>query len=392
MAELRRRTTGAALLAIAVMVSGHAMAFFPDAGDPQSAGWQVGGYAKSIVLDSKTADPAAEPYSLAVNRFRLKLTYDIPSRFQLRIEHDTELRVGSYLDTAAFRQEKNAPVRQYWNDGNTLADKPGYYLAQHLFRAYLRLSAGAADLTLGRQRIPLGTGRMWSTLDMLNPVNPLQVERNEYVGVDAGLLEYKNDALSRLSMIYAPDPARTSSRWLGQYRTNIEGADLTLSYGKYWDDRIAAVDIATQLGDAGLRGELAYVSPQNGRAYGKALLGVDYVFPNTFGITAEAYWNGQGKAERLAQFAANPQLMQVQPFGSRYAGLILSYEFTPLFKTATYFLFNLTDNGRFVSPTLTYSISDNLTVSGGAQFFSGDPESDYGRGKNLRYVQLQWFF
>jgi hypothetical protein len=233
---------------------------------------------------------------------------------------------------------------------------------------------------------------MWSTLDMLNPINPLQVERDEYIGVDAALLEYKTGPLSRVSVVYAPDPARVSKRWLSQYRTNLDETDLAFSYGNYWGDRIVAVDFATQLGNAGLHGEAAHVSPQGGRTYGKVLLGFDYIFPNTFGIAAEAYVSSQRRSERLAQFARNPQLMQVAPFGSRYAGVALSYEFTPLFKTATYFLFNLSDNGSFVSPTLTYSISDNLTASGGAQFFSGSADSDYGRGKNLYYMQLQWFF
>ena len=383
-----------------IILAGALVATADAAAQTQATDWsnaeegplRFGGYAKTILLRSQTPDPAGEPYTLSLNRLRLKMNYEIPSRFQLHIEHDTEVRAGSYLHTIAFQQEKNAADRQYWGDGSAFVDKPGYYGSQRLFRAYARLSAGAADLTLGRQRIPLGTGRMWSTLDMLNPVNPLQVERDEYIGVDAALLEYKSGPLSKFSFIYAPDPARMGSRRLVQYRTNVAGTDLSVSLGKYGEDRIAAIDFATQISDAGLHGEATHVSPENGRAYGKALLGFDYIFPNTFGISAEAFYSGQDKAERLARFARNPQLMQVQPFDRFYAGLSLSYEFTPLFKTVTYFLANLAENGRFVSPTLTYSISDNLTVSGGAQFFSGSANSDYGAGKNLLYIQLQWFF
>lgn len=360
--------------------------------DAAGGSFQFAGYAKTLLINSKTMDAAAEPYTLSVNRLRLKLTYDVPSHLQVHIEHDTEIRAGNYLNTAAFQQEKNAPVRQYWRDGSVFADRQSYYGTQRLFRAYVRLSMDAADLTLGRQRIPLGTGRMWSALDMLNPVNPLQVERDEYVGVDAALLEYKSGALSKFSMVYAPDPARVSDRLIGQYRTNVNGTDLAFTYGKYWKDRLAGIDFATQIGDAGLHGEFTYTRPESGPSYGKILLGADYAFANTFTLSGELYGTSQSPQDLQAAVARNPQLAQVQPFGRRYAGLMASYEITPLFKTAAYFLFNLSDGSRFISPIFSYSVSDNLTVSGGAQFFSGGESSDYGRGKNLGYIQVQRHF
>jgi len=119
---------------------------------------------------------------------------------------------------------------------------------------------------------------------------------------------------------------------------------------------------------------------------------MDYAFANTLTLSAEAYASSQTRQELLAQFAQNPQLAQVQPFGRRYGGFAASYEITPLLKLAAYWLFNLSEHGRFFSPTLTYSISDNLTFAGGAQFFAGSSDSDFGRGKNLGYLQLQYFF
>ncbi|MGZ3236884.1 MAG: hypothetical protein ACXU8A_05845, partial [Burkholderiaceae bacterium] len=248
------------------------------------------------------------------------------------------------------------------------------------------------DATIGRQRIPLGIGHIWSTLDMLNPINPLQVERDEYVGVDAALLDYKVGALSKISAIYAPDPARLSDRLVTQYKMNVGGTDLAITYGKYWGDHIVGTDFTTQIGNAGLHGELTYAKPQIGQSYRKLLVGFDYAFANTFTLSAETYYSSQSQQDRLAQFAQNAHLAQVEPFGSRYTGLAASYEFTPLLKTVTYFLYNLSDHSRFISPTLSYSIADNLMISGGSQFFLGGEGSDYGRGRNLHYVQLQWFF
>jgi len=352
------------------------------------------GYLKTLLINSKTPDAEADAYTLSLNRLRLKATYDVPSRLELHVEHDTEVRAGNYLTTAAFRREKDLPTQQYWRAESVLVDERHYYISQRLYRAYAKFSRDAADLTVGRQRIPLGTGRLWSTLDMLNPVNPVQIERDEYIGVDAGLLEYKTSALSKFSLIYAPDPARINDRWIGQYRTNVKGTDVTFTQGKYWNDYVTGVDFATQVGSTGtgIHGELAYSIPEFGGAYQKLLLGFDHQFANTLELSAEVYYSSQRKADRAAQFAQNPLRLQLEPLDGYYIGFVPSYEFTPLLKISSYFLFNLSDHSRFAYPSLSYSLSDNLNITGGVQLYSGSAQSEYGQGKNLFYGQMQWFY
>jgi hypothetical protein len=350
------------------------------------------GYYKFLGIRSQTPDDAQDRYNLGLNRLRLKLTYSPFPWVRLHAENDTELRVGSYIDKAEFRRQETAPPVQYWKAQSNLSEGNNYYLTNNFFRGYVKFLLEGTDVTVGRQRIPLGAGRNWSTLDMLNPVNPLQVEREEYVGVDAALVEQKIGALSKLMWVYAPDPARKSSRWIVRYRANYEATDWALTYGKYWDDRIAGVDVVSQLGDAGLRGEWTYARPQVGPSYQKALLGFDYGFVNTLTLSMELYYSGQSMEERLAAFARNPQLARVESFGDRNGGLTVNYEITPLLEAVAYVLLNLKDHSRFVSPALSYSLSENLSVSGGAQFFSGNAGSEYGSGKDLYYMQLERFF
>lgn len=361
---------------------------------PAVAPLQLAGYAKALVIRSKTPDAAAEPYTLSLNRLRLKMSYSVSPAFQVHVEHDTELRAGNYLHTASFREEQDMPRRQYWSDGSVFADQRqhGYYGTQRVFRAYAKFSGDAIDATIGRQRIPLGAGRLWSALDMLNPVNPVQLERDEYIGVDAALVDYKIGPLSKVSLIYAPDPARMSDRWIGQYRTNVHGADLAFTYGKYAEDHLAGLDIATQLGNAGLRGEWTYTRPQSGAAYRKMVLGFDYVFANSLSISMEAYYNSRSERDMVAQFAKRPLLAYLQPIGKRYLGMVIGYDLTPLVKMTTYVLANRADHSTAVAPTVTWSITENTNMAGGAQFFSGSQESEYGRGDALYFIQMQYFF
>ena len=360
---------------------------------PAVAPLQLAGYAKALVIRSRTPD-TAEPFTLSINRLRLKMTYDISSSFQVHVEHDTEVRAGNYLHTAASRQERSAPRRQYWSEGSVFTEQSGhgYYGTQRVYRAYAKLAVDALDVTIGRQRIPLGTGRLWSALDMLNPANPVQLERDEYIGVDAALVDYKLDPLSRVSVIYAPDPARISDRWIAQYRTNVHGTDLALTYGKYSEDHLAGLDVATQIGDAGLRGEWTYTRPQSGPAYRKSVLGFDYVFASSLNVSIEAYHNSQSERDIAAQFSRRPLLAYLQPAGKRYLGMVIGYDLTPLLKMTTYVLSNRADHSAVVAPTLSYSITENTNVMGGAQFFSGSKESEYGRGSELYFVQMQYFF
>jgi hypothetical protein len=352
----------------------------------------LSGYDKLLLVASRTLDGDDRPYRLVLNRTRLKLEVRVRDWLGVRVEDDTEVRAGDYLRSRQFAAERTAPRRQYWNGQSTWVDDADLRVDNRLYRAYARISFGNNDTTIGRQRIPLGTGRMWSTLDMLNPVNPLQIERDEYVGVDAIQSEQKLDAASRLVGVYAPDPARRHGRWIAQYRTHRLGSDLTFTAGRYGRDRLAGVDVATQVGEAGLRGELTWTRPPAGPGYAKALIGLDYAFANTFTVSLEAYHSRQAQDERLRQFADDPQRMSVEPYGGSYLGANCSYEFTPLLKASAYLLGNLQDGSRFYSPNLSYSLANDLVVQAGIQIFKGGNNTDYGRGKNLFYVQTQLFF
>ena len=353
---------------------------------------EIGGSYRALAIDGRTSAPAGEPttpYTQWAHRLRLKLAWRPEPRWLLRLEHDSELTAGSYLRTAQARSDE--PVRQYLGDGSTWLRRPGLRGTQGVFRGFVQYSGEGSTLVLGRQRVPLGAGRFWSALDMLNPINPLQVERDEFVGVDALFIERSLGELSRASLAFAPDPARRDHRWVGQYRLHAGETDVTATYGRYWRDDVLGLDIATQLGDVALRGELALVRHGGGQ-HRKLLVGADYVFPNTLSFSAELFHSTEPLAQRLQRWQANPQLAQVEPYGNAYAGLAVGYELTPLLKASTYLLANLRDGSRLLYPTLSWSLTADSLVSGGAQYFSGAADSEYGRGIRLLFLRFQQFF
>jgi hypothetical protein len=352
----------------------------------------LSGYYKNLLTDSRTVIPAGDSYQLDLNRLRLELKGQLAQAVALDLEYDNEVLLGSYLDTQQFGLQKMLPSPHYWDLEHTYADSGSLYGRHELYRAFLTLTAGRTDMRIGRQRIGWGTGRFWSPLDILNPFSPIQIEREERIGVDAALIEYKVGALSRLGAVYAPQHDSRDSSGALIWHDNRFGMDYSIMAGRFGQERVVGADVATQLGNAGVHGELTQVRREDGTRYARALLGLDYAFVNTLTFGGELYYNGAGTSDRAAYDFASLFAGRIQNVGRRYAGAYASYELTPLLKWTNYFVANLSDQSTFFSPSLTYSLQSNLDLTLGVQWLQGRADTEYGRLNDTYYAQLQWFF
>lgn len=350
------------------------------------------GYYKNLLMDSRTAFPQEEDYTLDLNRLRLELRGRPVEWLGFEVQYDHEAFLGSYLDTAQFRQIKATPPATYWDLEDSYIDRGALYARHRLYRGFVDITTPAADIRLGRQRIAWGSGRFWNPTDLLNPFNPIQIEREERTGVDAVLVEKNLGALSRLSLVYAfPIQPGGASRAL-HYRSNLAGTDVTLLAGEFRGARAVGLDLAGRAGLAGVYVEAAYTRPENGRNYTRAVAGFDYAFVNTLTVGAELYYNGQGTRERTSYDFARLFSGEIQNVARRYVGAHLKYEFTPLLRTENHFIANLDDGSLFLAPSLIYSLTADWEWVLGVQFFRGGADSEYGRFHDLAYTSLQWFF
>lgn len=357
-----------------------------------TAGIKFSGYYKNLLVDSETVFPPGDRYVLDLNRLRLQLGGNLSRNVAVDVQYDNELLLGNYTHTEQFRLQKNLPSGQYWSLTNNYAEGNSYYAVQSLYRGNITLASVSTDVRVGRQRIAWGTGRFWSPLDILNPFSPTQLERDERIGVDAALIEYKVDALSRLSAVYAPQHAADQSSAALRWHGNIAATDYSVVAGRFQDDRVVGLDIAGQFRDAGIRGEVTYTRSRTGASFWRALVGVDYAFPNTLTLTGELYYNGPGATDTedydfAALFSGRIQNV-ARPYFGGYAG----YEVTPLVKWNNYLVLNLFDHSVFFSPSLVFSLKSNLDLAVGLQLYRGSTDSEYGHFADVYYVQAQWFF
>ena len=350
------------------------------------------GYAKSLLVDSRTSVGADEHYTLGLGRLRLELKGVVTQALAIDLQYDNELLLGDYLGTQQFRMQKDQPPPTYWSAQANHVEHRRAYGQHRLHRASVTASLGNTDLRFGRQRIAWGTGRFWSPLDILNPFSPTALERAERIGVDALLVEHRIDALSRAAFVYAPQHDARDASAAAMWHANRAGMDYTLVGGRFRRDKVLGVDIAGQIGTAGIRAELTRTVRENASGHVRALVGVDHAFANTLSVSGELFHDGSGAADRRQYDFAALLSGRVQNLARHYFGASASYEFTPLLKTRHDLVLNLDDGSRYYSPTLTCSLRSNLEATLGAQLFGGFPGSEFRAFKRLLYVQLQWFF
>jgi hypothetical protein len=350
------------------------------------------GYYKNLFVASQTVVFAEDRYTLDLNRLRLVLKGNLSDHAAVDLEYDNEVLFGSYLQTAQFAAQKEQRPDQLWDLDSTYHEGGAWYGRHRLYRASVTVSLGATDLRLGRQRIAWGTGRFWSPVDLLNPLNPIALERDERPGVDAVLLERKLGPLSRLSAVYAPRDENGASSTAVNWHANAAGIDYSAVAGRFRGERVIGGDMATQLGDAGVRAELTHNEPDSGPSYSRAVFALDYAFANTLTLSGELYYNGAGTTNQADYDFASLFAGRIQNVAQHYFGAYAGYAITPLLKWANYFVFNLDDGSRYFGPSLTFSVRANLDLTIGVQAFSGQTRTEYGRFHDLYYAQVQWFF
>lgn len=355
---------------------------------------ELSGYYKNLFVNSRTLAIIApqQPYNLDLNRLRLELKGNLAEETAFNVQYDNEVLLGNYLETDQFLVQKELSSDTYFDLNRTYADNTSVYARHGFYRAYLDTRVADVDIRIGRQRIAWGSALFWSPVDIINPFNPTQIEREERTGVDAVVADWDYNDLSRLSLVYAAHKSPVRNTTALRWRTNIARYDLGLTAGRFRDDTMVGIDFAGQLGPVGLRGEWTRSSSPVDGQYQRAVIGADYSFPNTLLFMVELYYNGQGKSDSSDYDFSRLLSGKIQSLARRYVGALVSYDISPLWKLENYYIRNLDDSSEFLYLRLVVSATDNIELAAGTQLFSGKNGSEYGTFKDNVTMQIQWFF
>ena len=364
-------------------------------------GLRLSGNVKDIYTESRTVIGDI-PY--IANLTRLSLVGDAHHGiFAAYLDFREEVREGNYFHTLDYKTFGLGQQLFYLRMENRVDHGDSWTWNQGVYRGWAGLEGDNAALRVGRQRIAWGTGKLWNPTDVLNPYQPISVERDDRRGVDVAYMRLSLGELSQFEAAYAPMASERETQFLERIRTHVGRADLSVMGGKVAGDDNAWMvggDFAADLGEGSLHGEASHTDPYVADPYDRWLVGYEYRVPpgqklswlDDLWLLGEYYHNGAGARDpRLYDFFSVLTGKTVS-VGREYVGVGLSKEITPLWTAEFYGIRNISDRSTFAGPDVKWNAATNLDIIAGVQYLTGTSLSEYGRLHPIYYLQAQAFF
>ncbi len=372
------------------------------AASPPPSPWhyRFGGYFRSLLTASHSffTDDA---YGDSLNRLRLQFDGSWKHNVLAHVEYDNEIHFGDLIGEPDFELVRHRQDAAYFDLQHVLVNEKKAYWDTSLYRGYLTLRGGNAELTVGRQRIAWGTAHFWSPTDVFNPISPLQIEGDEREGVDAAQLSLRLPQGFGWALVYAPQDGFNRSTEATRISRMVHNFDVSAMAGRFGRDWMAGANFAGQWGGAGLRGELTYTWRGAGSlAQGDALrwtFGSDYAINNKWYVLGEYFYNqGQPTGVTPGQPPDASLLLrytnEIFTFHRHFISAGARYSVTPLLTLETYTVVEPQGPSVFFMPIASYNLTANTDLSAGGQLFASSPTGEFNRVPDLFYLEFTVHF
>jgi hypothetical protein len=133
----------------------------------------------------------------SLTRLRLRLDARASERLSAVVVWDQEVRAG-ILDTFESSLGDGFAFRRFLDLEDEILDREHVGWRQLLYRAYAFYESPKVEVTVGRQRLAWGVGRLWNPIDRFNAIGPLAIEQDQSQGVDAVKIDLTTFSSSRL--------------------------------------------------------------------------------------------------------------------------------------------------------------------------------------------------
>jgi hypothetical protein len=250
-------------------------------------------------------------------------------------------------------------------------------------RAWLDWTAGAVEITAGRQRVAWGTGLVWNPIDLFNPFSPLDFDDEERPGTDAGRVQCFLGPNAHVEIAVAPQRQADAATAAALVKFNRGGYDWIVMGGRKGSRSVLGAAWAGSVLGGGFRGELRYDVPRAGtpreEPYATAAVDADYTFRSTLYLHAALLYNERGATgpaggarliESLREGALSPSRLDL--FGE------IARDVTPLVRFDFSGILNPSDRSWYLGPSLTWSATANLDLAATGLIFGGAPGTEYG--------------
>ncbi len=331
---------------------------------------------------------------LNLNRLRLKPEVDLWENARINVEYEIDALYSE--KNLLFDLSSVSTNRQLFNLKWDIVNQGNYKVTHYFDRLYFRQDFSWGNISIGRQRISWGSGRIWNPTDLFNPVNPANFAKIEKDGADVAAFTYFFGNFTDLEMVYNPQKKLENSNAGFRFRTNIHKYDLAV-VGGYFDQRIVAGwDFAGSIFEAGVRGEgiVSMNKEDISDNFTRFILGTDYQITPQLYALIEYQYNGQGKANKSDYLLIIPKLItgEILNLSRNYLAVSANYTFSYITSASILINQNLNDGSGFIAASGLYSVTSNLSLTLGAQFTYGNNFSEYWYYPYSVYLQAEYYF
>ncbi len=229
-----------------------------------------------------------------------------------------------------------------------------------IYRAYFKYTNDKHLLSMGLQRVPLGVGSIWNPLDIFNPIDSTTIEPNHREGVESLRYEYAINSLSNLDIAFSKDK---SSLKIKSYLDFADFALIVLHNDKL-NQTILGYEVQGDLYETGveLKSEGGYFKDKElNENFISYIIGAQYGFENSLILSSEYYTNTKTNLKNL--------------------GITLSYTISSVININLLNISNIKDNSYLISPTLEYSLADDIVLS--YSYFNYNSKNNHSQFSNF---------
>lgn len=327
---------------------------------------------------------------------RLRLTVDGGEGTWLwKLSYDHELLYGGAVRDPTFALRREVPDPTWLDLSANIAHTSSVDWRHDLYRGWLEYKKNDWDVVVGRQRIAWGSGRIWNPTDRFNPVQPTALELDQKLGVDAAYITHAYSDFGSVQLVAAPGQANRSvhRKWALRWQDTMGQTDMGLWLGEVGEERIVAIDVTGNMGDAAARLEWQQSWRGLQGDFGQFVVGLDgtwanQLFSEGLYLAVEYFYNGLPNVNKT-RFIASDML---QSSSRQLLGMLAGYDLTPLWRAELVWLVDLEKTSMFIAPSVRWSVSDNIDATAFTQLPMGVAGAAFSDLNNLFAINLEYYF
>lgn len=374
--------------------------WIPDASFAQlSDNLRIGGYVQGnpVLISAELPEPIGEV---------TWMEYRLQNRLNLRYEATPDLSLHWQMRTRLFSGDLVSDLPGYadaidQDDGLVnlswmITEQDDWFLHYIPDRLYAEWDRGDWNIRVGRQRVNWGVNLIANPNDIFNIYSFYDFDYPERPGSDAIRIRRYLGFSSRIELAVSPDRDMENSIIGGLYQFNTRGYDVQL-IGAYYRERLAVGGgWAGDFRGAGIKGETMFYSDldnKNGTRENNFILStsVDYMFANSLFLITELMYNHEGGRDQF-QLMTEELTPDNPSFSTYQATTQLTYPIHTLVDSTLTAIYYPDEDAVFISPSVTWSVIENLDFQILGQFFAGGDDSAFATAGNVITAQLKYNF